>query len=71
MMTPAQKKRFQKICDEMEALINELHSGEHPDAVLFLAGGCVSLYDWPGALVEKPDVPMVAHLGIWPKAGGG
>lgn len=70
-MTPDQKKRFQKICKDMQALIDEMHSSNHPDAVLFIEDGGVSIYDWHTDQDRRPDEPLVSYSGYWHKAGGG
>ena len=69
-MTPKQKRRFEAICQDMADLIDELHKGGHPDAVVFLEDGSPALYDWPADIDRHPDQAL-AHGAYWHKAGGG
>jgi hypothetical protein len=69
-MTPSQVKRFKKICKDMAALIDELHSSGSPDATLFLEDGFPAIYDWPGEIDRRPDDALVEGC-YWHKSGGG
>lgn len=69
-MTPKQERRFQKICGDMAALINELREGENPEAVLFLEDGTPALYDWPNDELDRP-ADALAVGSYWPGSGGG
>jgi len=70
-MTPQQKKRFKKICKDMENIINELHAGDHPFATMFLEDGSPAFYDWPGDIESRPDIQLCDGGAYWHRAGGG
>lgn len=70
-LTQKHIKRFEKICNDMASLIEELHKGGHPDAVVYLEDGTPVLYaDWPADLDRHPAVAE-AYGAYWHKSGGG
>ncbi len=68
-MTPKQKKRFEKLCDEMRGLMEEVRI-THTDATLFIEDGSVNIYDWPIDQERRPDTPL-CDGGYWFFASGG
>lgn len=62
-MTPTQKKRFEKLCDEMRGLMEEVRI-THTDATLFIEDGSVNIYDWPTDQERRPDTPL-CDGGYW------
>lgn len=70
-LTTKQIQRFEKICKDMADLIDELHRGGLPDAVVFLEDGNPALYaSWPSSMDRHPLVPDANGV-YWHKAGGG
>jgi hypothetical protein len=69
-MTPAQSKRFNKLCKDLRALLEELEA-EHPDVVLFAEDSCLALYDWPEDEDRRPDESFSDTQYIGNVSGGG
>ncbi|WP_326430340.1 hypothetical protein VQ574_21695 (plasmid) [Stutzerimonas frequens] len=69
-LTAQQARRFQKLCNDMAALIDELHEGDLPDAVFYLEDGNPALYDWPNDIDRRPR-DALAMGRYWHKSGGG
>jgi hypothetical protein len=69
-MTPAQSKRFNKLCKDMAALLDELEV-DHPDVTLFAEDGCLALYDWPEDVERRPDEAFSSSNFIGRISGGG
>ncbi|WP_122378093.1 hypothetical protein [Pseudomonas cannabina] len=64
-------KRFEAICEDMAALIDELHANGHPNAVVFLEDGLPALYaHWPADMEHRPSTPD-ANGAYWHNSGGG
>lgn len=68
-MTPSQNRRFNKLCKDMAALLNEVRA-ENGDLTLFLEDGVVSMYDWPTCEANRPEQP-VSDSHYWAGASGG
>lgn len=69
-LTAQQNRRFQKLCKDMAALIDELHKGGLPDAVFYLEDGVPAIYDWPSDIDRRPKDALSMGR-YWHKAGGG
>ena len=67
-MTPAQKKRFEKLAKDMASLLKELES-DHPNIGLFIDDGVPYLVDANGG--ESPRDRIVAMGAYWHRSGGG
>lgn len=69
-LTPKQVRRFKKLCEDMAALLAELHAGSQPNATLYLEDGTPAIYDWPIDVDHRPDDALAMGC-CWHKAGGG